>query len=49
MKSISLKMKLGLAFASLLLIISAMGIMNYNSIHKLSDLADEVDKQMYKK
>jgi methyl-accepting chemotaxis protein len=48
-KSISLKMKLGLAFASLLLIISAMGIMNYNSTHKLSDLADEVDKQMYKK
>ena len=49
MKSISLKMKLGLAFASLLLIISAMGIMNYNPTHKLSDLADEVDKQMYKK
>jgi methyl-accepting chemotaxis protein len=48
-KSISLKVKLGLAFASLLLIISAMGVMNYTSIHKLSDLADEVDKQMYNK
>jgi len=45
---ISLKMKLGLGFGVLLLIIAAMGITAYTSVNKLSDLTDEVERQMYK-
>jgi CHASE3 domain sensor protein len=45
---ISLKMKLGLGFGALLLIMAIMSAMSYTSIHKLSDLSDEVAKQMYK-
>jgi methyl-accepting chemotaxis protein len=44
---ISLKMKLGLGFGVLLLIIAVMGITSYTSVNKLSDLSDEVQKQMY--
>jgi methyl-accepting chemotaxis protein len=45
---ISLKMKLGLGFGVLLLIIAVMGITSYTSVNKLSDLSDEVQKQMHK-
>ena len=47
MNKISLKMKLGLGFGVLLLIIAVMGITSYTSVNKLSDLSDEVQKQMH--
>jgi len=47
-KKISLKMKLGLGFGALLVIMATMGIVSYTSINKLSDLSDEVSKQMHK-
>jgi methyl-accepting chemotaxis protein len=45
---ISLKMKLGLGFGTLLLIMAVMGIMSYTSIDKLSNLTDEITKQSHK-
>ena len=48
MNKISLKMKLGLGFGVLLLISAVMGITSYTSVNKLSDLSDEVQKQMHK-
>ncbi len=40
---------MGLGFGSLLLIMGIMGVMSYTSIHKLSDLTDEVERQLQKK
>ena len=48
MNKISLKMKLGLGFGVLLLISAVMGITSYTSVNKLSNLSDEVQKQMHK-
>ncbi len=48
MNKISLKMKLGLGFGVLLLIIAVMGIMTYSSLNKLSDVTDDIKKQMHK-
>jgi len=45
---ISLKMKLGLGFGVLLLIVGLMGIMTYRSVQKLSELSDEVQMNMHK-
>ncbi len=49
MNKISLTMKLGLGFGALLLIVAILAVIGYTSINKLSDLSDEVDRQMYKK
>ena len=49
MKNISLKVKLAGGFGILLLIMAVMGVSGYNSINKLSVLADEITKQMSKK
>ena len=48
MNKISLKMKLGLGFGVLLLIVGLMGIMTYRSVQKLSELSDEVQMNMHK-
>ena len=48
MNKISLKMKLGLGFGLLLLMIAVMGYVSYSSVNKLSDLSDEVLKQTEK-
>jgi len=48
-KNISLKVKLAGGFGILLLIMAVMGVSGYNSINKLSVLADEITKQMSKK
>jgi methyl-accepting chemotaxis protein len=45
---ISLKMKLGLGFGLLLLMIAVMGYVSYSSINRLSDLSDEMLKQTEK-
>lgn len=49
MKKISLKMKLAGGFGTLLVTMACMGYMSYSAINKLSDLSDEVNKQMLKK
>ncbi len=46
MNKISLKMKLGLGFGVLLVIIAVMGTMSYHSLNKLSGLTDEISRQM---
>src|SRR5271169_1281838 len=46
---IGLTMKLGLGFGALLLIVAILGVIGYTSINRLSDLSDEVDREMYKK
>ena len=48
MNKISLKMKLGVGFGVLLLMIAVMGYVSYSSVNKLSDLSDEVLKQTEK-
>ena len=48
MNKISLKMKLGFGFGALLLIIAVISFMTYTSMNKLSDLTDEISKQMLK-
>jgi len=45
---ISLKMKLALGFGTLLLTMTIMGVTSYSAIDKLSDLTDEMIKQMTK-
>jgi len=49
MNKLSLKMKLGLGFGSLLLFLVAMGAVAYNSVGQLGDLSKRVDDQMVKK
>src|SRR5690349_18725318 len=48
MNSLSLKVKLGVGFGALLLIMIGMGVNTYISIGKLSDAADDAIKQMGK-
>ncbi len=48
MKNVSLKTKLAGGFAALLLLMAIMGLVSHNSINKLSDLTDEMAKQMTK-
>jgi len=48
-KNISLKMKLAGGFGVLLMIMAVMGLASYKSVDKLSDLTDEITKQMSKK
>ncbi|HKT87242.1 MAG TPA: methyl-accepting chemotaxis protein [Candidatus Sulfotelmatobacter sp.] len=49
MKRLSFRMKLIGGFGGLLLIMGIMGYVSYNSIGKLSDLTDQMTKQMVKK
>jgi methyl-accepting chemotaxis protein len=46
---LSLKMKLGIGFGALLLIIAAMGLVSYFSVDKLVKMGEEVNKQAVKK
>ncbi len=48
MNKISLKMKLGVGFGVLILMIAVMGYVSYSSVNRLSDLTDEVLKQTEK-
>jgi len=48
MNKLSLRMKLGLGFGSLLLILAAMGFLSYISVGRLSDSADHADRIMVK-
>jgi len=45
MSKLSLKMKLGLGFGALLVILAAMGIVSYRSLQKLGELSDLADKK----
>ena len=49
MNRMSLKMKLGVGFGALLVIISSMGIISYTAVGKIDDLGGEVNKQWVKK
>ena len=49
MNKLSLKMKLGLGFGSLLIILLAMGLMAYSSVGRLADISHRVDLVMTKK
>ncbi len=49
MNKLSLKIKLGVGFGSLLLILMAMGFMAYNSVGQLADISNRVDDIMTKK
>ena len=49
MNKLTLKMKLGLGFGSLLLILMVLGVVAYDSVGQLADISDQVDKIMAKK
>jgi methyl-accepting chemotaxis protein len=49
MSKLTLKMKLGLGFGSLLLILMVLGVVAYDSVGQLADISDQVDKIMAKK
>ena len=49
MNNLSLKMKLGLGFGGLLLILVAIGFVAYNSVGRLADSSNQVDETMIKK
>ncbi len=48
MNKLSLKMKLGVGFGTLLVILAAMGIVAYRAVNKLSDLSDQVEDSSHK-
>lgn len=48
MNKISLKVKLAIGFGILLLVAGSISLVSYTSINRLSDLTDEVDKQLKK-
>jgi len=45
MSKLSLKMKLGVGFGALLVILTAMGVVAYHSIQKLTELSERADKK----
>src|ERR1035438_8498596 len=49
MNKLSLKIKLGIGFGSLLLILAAMGLVAYSSVGKLTEISDRVVLMMAKK
>jgi methyl-accepting chemotaxis protein len=49
MNRLSLKMKLGAGFGSLLLILAVMGMVAYNAVGELTEISDRVVKMMTKK
>jgi methyl-accepting chemotaxis protein len=49
MKKLTLKMKLGLGFGSLLLILVAMGFVASGTVSRLAEISDRVDSMMTKK
>ncbi len=49
LNKLSLKMKLGMGFGTLLLIMTIMGVISFTSINNVAALGDEVNKQMGKK
>ena len=49
MIKLSLKMKLGIGFGALILLMAIMGLESYSSTNNLSDLTDEMSKQDHKR